>query len=521
MEEAGGAGAPPGDATAVGGALGGSSSRRASARARAGSLLVGWDWRLGTRGSQQPQVGRRALDGAGAGAAPGGGGRVTALAPRTPRSPPPRADSSPSELSDHHTIGSYSELFAAAVGNVEWLRFCLSDRKEFLADDKGFTAIHLAAQRGRLPCIQVLVEEYNFPVDLPTDDHRTPLHLVVNKDNKTTAVPCIDYLLQKGAAINAVTCNSSTPLHLAASEGMLKCMKVLVQNGADVHARDATGCKPIDYCKIWNHRSCARFLKDAMWKRDKKDFAREMKKLKHLKDELMPMEQNYLIQYQKEQSIRRETDFQKWLHSKKQSQPLVSSTMQEAGAQPCFFDLSKTSGTKGSRRTVEARLQSLLQPKILPKPFKVATICQRPKLWNVSNNPAAFPTTDIRYPQGIRLGVHPDRHREHDFSSYLEVTQDAYGHLSLHTVDGHWVAPMPQLPFKVIVGSLFPKSQPYRMNVPEGLHALSILNLAQKRHVVKDTWIDSVAMNMRETFDEAFLQALQAHQVLLALPPPP
>ncbi|XP_042555651.1 ankyrin repeat domain-containing protein 53 [Dipodomys spectabilis] len=533
MEKAGGGGAPPGDAAArarlpsESGAHGRSFSRRASAWPWDGSVFAGREGRL-TRHVSLPR-------------------RLT-----WSQSTSTSQQRSPGELSDYHTFGKYSELFAAAVGNVEWLRFCINpDRQEILADDKGFTAIHLAAQRARLSCIQVLVEEYKFPVDLPTDDCRTPLHLVIHKDNKTMAVPCIDYLLQKGAAINSpmplrslltrlsdepgtfvllsalsphggtlhsVTHNRSTPLHLAACDGMLTCMKVLVQNGADVHARDATGCKPIDYCKIWNHRSCARFLKDAMWKHDKKDFAREMEKLKYLKNKLMSMEQNYLIKHQKEQSIQRDTEFSKWLHSKKQCQPPISSSMQQARAQPQFFALSTTSGTKGVRHTVEARLQSLLlQPKILPKLFNPLLIHQRPKSWNHSSNPATHPPTDISCPQGIRLGVHPDPHREHDFSSFLEVIQDAHGLMSLHTVDGHWVAPLPQLPFKVIVDSLFPKSQPYRMKVPEGLHPISVLNLTQKRQVGQDTWIDSVTMNLRETFDEAFLLALQAQM----LPSPP
>ena len=61
-----------------------------------------------------------------------------------------------------------------------------------------------------------------------------------------------------GGGLHSQTCNGSTPLHLAAREGLLSCVKVLVQKGANVHAQDARGCKPIDYCKIWNHRICAR-----------------------------------------------------------------------------------------------------------------------------------------------------------------------------------------------------------------------------------------------------------------------
>lgn len=39
-----------------------------------------------------------------------------------------------------------------------------------------------------------------------------------------------------------------------------------------------------------------RFLKDAMWKKDKKDFAREMGKLKRLKDQLVLMKQDFLAE---------------------------------------------------------------------------------------------------------------------------------------------------------------------------------------------------------------------------------
>lgn len=41
-----------------------------------------------------------------------------------------------------------------------------------------------------------------------------------------------------------------------------------------------------------------RFLKDAMWKRDKKDFACEMGKLKGLKGRLALMQRYYLTEYQ-------------------------------------------------------------------------------------------------------------------------------------------------------------------------------------------------------------------------------
>jgi len=53
-----------------------------------------------------------------------------------------------------------------------------------------------------------------------------------------------------------------------------------------------------------------RFLKDAMWKRDKEDFAHEMRKLKRLKDQLALMEEDYLTEYQVRGRVGRGTGHQ-------------------------------------------------------------------------------------------------------------------------------------------------------------------------------------------------------------------
>ncbi|XP_036764211.2 ankyrin repeat domain-containing protein 53 [Manis pentadactyla] len=446
-----------------------------------------------------------------------------------PRKPSPslRADSRRVDEWDQGAIGSY-QLFAAALGNLEWLRFCLNqDHGKIAADDKGFTAIHFAAQSGQLVCLQVLVEEYKFPVDLPTNSGQTALHLVIHGDNKSMALPCIHYLLKQEADINHQTCNGSTPLHLAAQEGLLSCVKILVQNGANVHAQDGVGCKPIDYCKIWNHRVCARFLKDAMWKQDKKDFACEMGKLKKLKDQLALMKQNYLTEYQKEHQILNEADFKKWLHCKL---PLRS-TKQEPSA-PCWsIAFSETPNHQGLgppksfHPSPEAHLRQTprprMQPLVIPKSIYTKPTVRRPKLWNISNNPARSPTTQIGYPQGIRLGVHPDLSSEHDFRSFLDVRSDGHGGTQLRTVAGNQVAPVPQLPFEVIVHELYPSVRPYRMKVPQGFCSVSLSNVPWKRRLGDDSsWTDTLAMNLRETFDDAFLAAVRAHQGSLTLPSP-
>uniref|UniRef100_A0A8C6RIB0 Ankyrin repeat domain 53 n=1 Tax=Nannospalax galili TaxID=1026970 RepID=A0A8C6RIB0_NANGA len=417
------------------------------------------------------------------------------------------ANSSPSEFWDHKPIASYSEIFAASVGNVDWLRFCLNTEcKDIAVDDKGFTAIHLAAQKGNLSCIQLLIEECKFPVDL---------------GNKSEVLSCIDYLLKKGAVINSQTCNGSTPLHLATCDGLLGCMKVLVQSGANVHTRDAMGYKPIDYCKIWNHHTCARFLKDAMWKQDKKDFAREMGKLQSLKKSWgRPAIALCPPLLQKEQRNLREADFRKWLQGKLLSQ--CHTLASRLGTGPWFLALSNTVGSRISRSfhpSVEAQLKSLPQPVVPPKPIHKQPTISWPKLWNLSNNPTSSLTTKIGCPQGIRLGMHPDPHQEHDFQRFLDMTQNSFGGTCLHTVNGHWVTPVPQVPFEVMIRVPYPGMQSYRMKVPQGLYPLSILNMPQKQHL-GDSWTHTMAMSLRETFGKPFLAVVEVSRagVLKALP---
>lgn len=57
---------------------------------------------------------------------------------------PGLVDPSTSESWNQKVIATYSEFFAASVGNVDWLRFCVNpERKEIVVDDK----VKLAAWR--------------------------------------------------------------------------------------------------------------------------------------------------------------------------------------------------------------------------------------------------------------------------------------------------------------------------------------------------------------------------------------
>lgn len=67
--------------------------------------------------------------------------------------------------------------------------------------------------------------------------------------------------ISSGANVNFVDYDQRSALHLAAAEGKLDCVEVLVENGVEINGRDTFGYTPLEDAVAGHHLAVARFLK--------------------------------------------------------------------------------------------------------------------------------------------------------------------------------------------------------------------------------------------------------------------
>jgi cytohesin len=114
--------------------------------------------------------------------------------------------------------------------------------------------LHIAAERGRLDLVQVLIER-GADVNIRDSQGRTPLHAAAIGGNAEV----IRLLIKLGADVNARDNYGETPLHLVAAEGAAyphpsyeEAAKALLDAGADVNARNADGKTPLHIASVGN-----------------------------------------------------------------------------------------------------------------------------------------------------------------------------------------------------------------------------------------------------------------------------
>uniref|UniRef100_A0A8D3CGR9 Ankyrin repeat domain 52 n=1 Tax=Scophthalmus maximus TaxID=52904 RepID=A0A8D3CGR9_SCOMX len=168
---------------------------------------------------------------------------------------------------------------AAYYGHREALRLlCETLVSLDVRDIEGRTALHLAAQRGFAPCVEVLLKHQASYKLKEHKQKRTALHaagehvcvsaLMLATLGRHT--DCVHILLEKGANADAADIKGFTALHRAMLDSE-DCVSALLEHGASALCRDSQGRTPLHLAASCGHTELLRSLLKAALKADPLD----------------------------------------------------------------------------------------------------------------------------------------------------------------------------------------------------------------------------------------------------------
>jgi ankyrin repeat protein len=100
--------------------------------------------------------------------------------------------------------------------------------------------LELAVQEGNAPKVRQLLATGADTLQKSSEDGKTPLHFGTDANLEACRV-----LIAQGAEVNAVDASGQTPLHDAAYEGSYAFIKLLLQHGAKTNIADEEGNTPL------------------------------------------------------------------------------------------------------------------------------------------------------------------------------------------------------------------------------------------------------------------------------------
>ncbi len=118
----------------------------------------------------------------------------------------------------------HADIVRAFLENTETT---VNDKVSFIA---GFKAVHIAALRGHLDVMYVLVE-HRASIDIRDCIDTTPLSCAVRHQK----YDMVKYLIENGANVNAIDILNHTPLYEATNKSDFTMVKYLIENGANVN----------------------------------------------------------------------------------------------------------------------------------------------------------------------------------------------------------------------------------------------------------------------------------------------
>eukprot|EP00118_Oscarella_pearsei_P004764 m.20793 g.20793 ORF g.20793 m.20793 type:complete len:1170 (+) comp28085_c0_seq1:96-3605(+) len=161
----------------------------------------------------------------------------------------------------NHLNGSYQSPLHIAVKcqRSEHVRLLLmSQAKLSVGDERGRTALHLAVSENALTCIQAILEISPSDINLVDKSGRSALHLAC-AEGTMEAVSLL--LACRFCSVDLKDGSLESPLHLATLRNRLDIIEGLLQRGAKVMTRDASGKTALQQALDKGFKECAELLK--------------------------------------------------------------------------------------------------------------------------------------------------------------------------------------------------------------------------------------------------------------------
>ncbi|KFV77998.1 Ankyrin repeat domain-containing protein 6 [Struthio camelus australis] len=160
-------------------------------------------------------------------------------------------------MSQQDVVAALSErlLIAAYKGQVDNVVQLINKGAKVAVTKHGRTPLHLAAHKGHLHVVQILLKA-GCDLDIQDDGDQTALHRAAVVGNTDV----IATLIQEGCALDRQDKDGNTALHEACWHGFSQSAKLLVKAGANVLARNKAGNTPLHLACQNSHSQSTRVL---------------------------------------------------------------------------------------------------------------------------------------------------------------------------------------------------------------------------------------------------------------------
>lgn len=97
--------------------------------------------------------------------------------------------------------------------------------------------IHEAVKKGNLKQVEIILKNDPELINAADETGRTQLHWAC----RGVHIKIVEYLIENGADVNARDINDVTPLYSLSFRGQTDCIELVIRNGADIGTKDAGG----------------------------------------------------------------------------------------------------------------------------------------------------------------------------------------------------------------------------------------------------------------------------------------